>query len=168
MIVFNLHCDHGHRFEGWFGGHEAFELQRNGSLIECPLCGSKQIEKLLSAPRINRGQAENSREVVGERGLPVANAASSPTTSASAPHTDLHAQAFAMQVAWLQMARYVVEHTEDVGRGFAEEARRIHYQEAPERGIRGQASEEEARALADEGIEVLSMPLPAALKGPVQ
>jgi hypothetical protein len=66
------------------------------------------------------------------------------------------------------MARYVVEHTEDVGRSFAEEARRIHYQEAPERSIRGQTSAEEAQALAEEGIEILSMPLPAALKGPVQ
>ncbi len=73
-----------------------------------------------------------------------------------------------MQAMWMQMARQIIENTEDVGASFAEEARKIHYREAEERAIRGTASADETAALADEGIEVFSMPLPPALKGPVQ
>jgi hypothetical protein len=73
-----------------------------------------------------------------------------------------------MQRALLEAMRRVVENTEDVGTGFAEEARRIHYGEVPERGIRGQATPEQAAALREEGIDVMALPLPAALKGPVQ
>ena len=167
MIVFNLRCANDHRFEGWFAGHDAFDKQRDAELIECPMCGSKQIGKLLSAPRINRGamasvaasgiQADDSHQ---EKALM--------QQAGSALNPQVQAQMMALQAAWLQMARYVVENTEDDGRDFAEEARRMHYQEAPERSIRGQASREEAQALAEEGIEVLSLPLPSALKGPVQ
>ena len=167
MIVFNLHCANDHRFEGWFAGHEAFEKQRQTLLIECPICGSKEIEKLLSAPRINRGVAATETGSESRTEQTKASQALTPHTP-KALSPELQAQAIALQAAWLQMVRYVVEHTEDVGRSFAEEARRIHYQEAPERSIRGQTSAEEAQALAEEGIEILSMPLPAALKGPVQ
>ena len=73
-----------------------------------------------------------------------------------------------IQAMWMQMARQIIESTEDVGARFAEEARKIHYREAEERAIRGTASADETAALADEGIEVLALPLPAALKGPVQ
>lgn len=167
MIVFNLHCENDHRFEGWFGGHDAFELQKERSLIECPLCGSKQIEKMLSAPRIHRGLSScpSDADSAASQATKLVAQGQSPGAIATGQH---HAQSVALQLAWLQMARYVVENTEDVGREFAEEARRMHYQETPERGIRGQASEEEAQALAEEGIEILSISLPAALKGPVQ
>jgi hypothetical protein len=74
----------------------------------------------------------------------------------------------ALQIAWLQMVHKVIEGTEDVGERFPEEARRIHYGETDPRGIRGQATPEERAALADEGIEVTALPLPDALKGPVQ
>jgi hypothetical protein len=73
-----------------------------------------------------------------------------------------------IQAMWVQMARRIIETTEDVGPRFAEEARKIHYREAEDRAIRGTASADETAALADEGIEVLALPLPAALKGPVQ
>ena len=66
------------------------------------------------------------------------------------------------------MVRHAIENTDDVGERFAEEARRIHYGEAESRGIRGQATPEERHALLEEGIEVLALPIPAALKGPVQ
>ena len=73
-----------------------------------------------------------------------------------------------LQAAWLQTVRHLMDNTEDVGNHFAEQARRMHYGEEPQRGIRGQASPEERDALRDEGIETLSIPVPAALKGPVQ
>jgi hypothetical protein len=74
----------------------------------------------------------------------------------------------ALQAAWLQMARQIVNQTEDVGSRFAEEARKIHYGESEERGIRGQASREETEALLEEGIAVMPLPLPEGLKGPLQ
>ncbi len=73
-----------------------------------------------------------------------------------------------MQAAWAEVAQKVIANTEDVGSSFAEEARKIHYNEAPERNIRGVASADDAMALREEGIEVHSFPLPAALKGPIQ
>ena len=73
-----------------------------------------------------------------------------------------------MQQHWLRAMRHVLESTEDVGERFPEEARRIHYGEVEQRGIRGRASREDADALRDEGIDVMVLPLPAALKGPVQ
>ena len=74
----------------------------------------------------------------------------------------------ALHAAWTRMARQVLAHTENVGERFAEEVRRMHYGEAEERAIRGQASREEAVALMEEGIEVLPLPLPAALKETLQ
>jgi hypothetical protein len=73
-----------------------------------------------------------------------------------------------MQALWYKMARQVIESTEDVGKGFAEEARKIHYKEAPERAIRGQASAQERAELAEEGIDVYALPLPASVKEPLQ
>src|SRR5690606_33539544 len=73
-----------------------------------------------------------------------------------------------LQATWLQAVRLLMANTDDVGDRFPEQARRIHYGEAPRRGIRGQATPEERLALLDEGIETMSIPLPAALKGPVQ
>jgi hypothetical protein len=73
-----------------------------------------------------------------------------------------------LQAAWLQAVRHLVENTEDVGPRFTEEARRIHYGETAPRGIRGQATPGEREALREEGIEVMSLPLPRALEGPLQ
>lgn len=80
----------------------------------------------------------------------------------------MSAPASALQAEWLKMVRHVMANTEDVGDRFAEEARRIHYGETDERAIRGQASREETEALVEEGIAVLPLPIPKALKGPLQ
>lgn len=146
MKVLNLQCSHQHVFEGWFGSDDEFQGQLAGGLLECPLCGDTGITKLPSAPRLNLG----------------AQPAPAPRQEvASMPEV-------AVQRAWLQMVRHVMAHTEDVGERFAEEARRIHHGEVEERGIRGQASHEETAALLEEGIGVLPLPIPKALKGPVQ
>jgi hypothetical protein len=73
-----------------------------------------------------------------------------------------------LQSQWLRAVRHVMKSTEDVGERFPEEARRIHYGEVEERGIRGRASRKDAEALREEGIEVMPLPIPDALKGPVQ
>ncbi len=99
----------------------------------------------MSAPRLNLSGARESE------------------TTAPAPQPQFDAQA-----QWMKAVRHVLAHTEDVGEKFADEARRIHYGEAAERGIRGQATPDEREALRDEGIEVMPLPMPAALKEPLQ
>ncbi|MFT3720347.1 DUF1178 family protein [Pseudorhodoferax sp.] len=146
MKVLDLQCAHGHGFEGWFGSEDDFQSQLARQLVECPICGDTAVLKKLSAPRLNLGAA-----------VPEA-----------APGREVAAVDAKLQAAWMKMVRHVVENTEDVGGQFAEEARRIHYGEAAERNIRGQASREETEALLEEGIAVLPLPMPKALKGPVQ
>lgn len=148
MKVFNLRCAQEHSFEGWFASGEAFESQLAGGLVECPMCGDKSIQRMPAAPRLN---------------LSSSHAADQQRPAESGPQT-----AEQLQAIWLRMARHIRENTEDVGERFAEEARRIHYREAPGRGIRGVTSAEEAESLADEGIEVFSFPMPGGSKEPLQ
>ena len=147
MKVLNLRCPHDHRFEGWFASDDDFQSQDERGLVECPLCGDKAITRLPSAPRLN---VSNLRQVAVEQ----------PSAQAQ-----IHAQ---MQSHWVRAVRHMMANTEDVGERFPEEARRIHYGEVEERGIRGQASRADADALREEGIEVVAVPVPEALKGPVQ
>lgn len=151
MKVLDLRCAHDHRFEGWFGSEEDFVSQRERGLIECPLCGDRAIERLPSAPRLN---VANLREPAPAA---VAAAGEPPTLGPNE-----------RQALWLQAVRHVLQHTEDVGDRFAQEARRMHAGEIEHRGIRGEATREEAEALRDDGIEIMALPIPAALKGPVQ
>ncbi len=154
MKVLDLLCHLGHAFEGWFASEDDFRSQHARGLVQCPLCGSGEVRKGLSAPRLNlRASADAPREV-----LP----ASSSGDAAAAPSPQ------ALQAAWLQMARRIIAGTEDVGSRFAAEARRMHYGEVEERGIRGQASAQETAELLDEGIAVLPLLLPEAAKEPLQ
>ncbi|HOW48253.1 MAG TPA: DUF1178 family protein [Rubrivivax sp.] len=151
MKVLSLSCANGHGFDGWFASDDEFMAQNGSGLIECPLCADRIVSRLPSAPRLN---------LSGARAPDQAALAAPPAGAADAP-----AQA---QKAWLQAVRHMLANTDDVGERFPEEARRIHYGEIESRSIRGQASAEERRALLDEGIEILSLPLPAALEGPLQ
>lgn len=154
MKVLDLQCDHSHVFEGWFASEDDFLNQQDRGLVECPVCGDAAITKRLSAPRLNlgsvRAEASSTQEVAREV-----------ATIAAAPEQ-------ALQAAWLAVARRIVAQTEDVGNRFAEEARKIHYGETKERGIRGQVSRAETESLIEEGIAVVSLPLPEVLKGPLQ
>lgn len=145
MLVLNLGCALEHRFEGWFGSAEEFESQSARSLVECPFCGSAEVRRLPNATRLN---------VAHPRGDKMA-----------AP-SEAHASAAPNPV--MELLQQVLTRTEDVGERFAEEARRIHYGEAEERGIRGRTSADEARALAEEGIQVLALPIPGMPEGKLQ
>jgi hypothetical protein len=159
MKVFDLACDHDHRFEGWFASAAAFADQQERKLIGCPVCGSHVVKKLLAAPRLNLSnpQPPARREQMAE------GAAATPAGVQRAAMNPAQFQAM-----FMKMTRRIIESTEDVGDRFAEEARRIHYSEVPERAIRGSTSHEEAVALREEGIEVFALPVPLALKGPLQ
>jgi len=146
MKVLNLRCANGHGFEGWFASDDEFMEQNGRGLIECPLCADRIVSRLPSAPRLNlSGQREPE----------------APPPAPPPPPPQLQTQ-------WMQAVRKMLESTDDVGERFPVEARRIHYGEIEARGIRGQATPDERRALIDEGIEIMSLPLPAALKGPLQ
>jgi hypothetical protein len=140
MIVFNLSCDKAHRFEGWFGSADDFASQAEAGSIACPVCGSVDVEKQLSAPHVKTRSA-------GQRG---------------ADETQPVAVANAAQMLRQKFVEHVLSSTEYVGKRFPEEARRIFYKEAPERAIRGTASSKEVIELKEEGIDVLAVPdLPA-------
>lgn len=150
MKVLNLQCRHAHGFEGWFASEDDFQAQLARGLVECPVCGDAEVAKLPSAPRLNLGASE-----------PAAPAAAKQEVMNAAPNAQL-------QAAWMQLVRQVMANTEDVGERFAEEARKIHYGESEDRGIRGQASREETQELLEEGISVLPLPIPKGMKGPLQ
>lgn len=149
MKVLDLHCTHGHTFEGWFASEDDFLDQCRKSMVQCPLCGDASIHKKLSAPRLNL--SNNRQEKPAE------------VEVLSAPSSDASVTAM-----WMELARRIVANTQDVGSSFAEEARKMHYGETQERAIRGKTTPDEARALHEEGIEVLPLLLPQALKEPLQ
>lgn len=165
MKVFNLRCSHDHRFEGWFHSEDDYRHQTEQGLLSCPLCGEVSVERMPSAPRLNVSGAQPPRE---ERSSPPSGQAPASPGNATVARPPGGAVDLTMQTLWMQAVQHVMANTDDVGDQFAEEARRIHYGEAEERPIRGQATRDEAEALRDEGIEVMALPVPPALKGPIQ
>ncbi len=143
MIVYDLHCAEGHRFEGWFGSGKEFASQRKRGLLSCPTCGTGRIERALSASRINVG-------------------APAPAAPARTPEMEGKDPFAIAQMLYSRMLDEVLTRSEDVGKAFPDEARTIHYNEARARPIRGQASDEEHAALVDEGIPVARIPVPPA------
>jgi hypothetical protein len=142
MKIFDLLCAVGHRFEGWFASAEDYSTQRAKGLVSCPACGSQEVDRVPSATRFNVGA--------------VAPAAQAPGAQAPAGHDAL---ALAQKL-YSRMLDELLTKSEDVGTQFPEEARRIHYKEAPARSIRGQASDEEHEAMVEEGIPVARLPIP--------
>jgi hypothetical protein len=134
VIVFELICADRHRFEGWFASAEDFEGQKALGLLSCPVCSDSKIEKLLTA-KIGRPDAETP--------------ASAQPPAAPVKSRNLH-----------EMIDYILLNTENVGKEFPAEARRIHRKEARERSIRGIATGEETRDLLEEGIAVMPLPVP--------
>jgi hypothetical protein len=149
MIVFDLLCSGGHRFEGWFGSAGDFGSQRDRGLLSCPSCGSADVQRIPSAARVNFGAQPPK--------APQPAASAQPAKTPDMEGKDPFAIA---QMLYSRMLDELFTKTEDVGRKFPEEARKIFYQETPARAIRGQATQEEHDALIDEGIPVARLPLP--------
>jgi hypothetical protein len=131
MILFELRCAQDHQFEGWFPNGAAYDAQLASRELSCPLCGDRKIDKAVMAPRIGK-------------------AAGAPT-----PATRMAMNA---KAALLELRKKIETDCDYVGPDFAEEARRIHYGETEERGIYGEASDEQAQGLHDEGIAVAKVP----------
>lgn len=139
MIVYDLKCGEGHRFEGWFASATDFSGQKDGGLLACPACADERIERMPSATRINVGAVEVSP-------LP-------------APAENKDALKIA-QMLYSQMIDELLAKSEDVGKEFPEEARRIFYDESPARAIRGVATQAEHEDMVEEGIPVARLPVP--------
>lgn len=139
MIIFELACMHGHRFEGWFASADDFARQSDAAIIRCPVCDDANVARVPCA-----------RVRVGTDG------ARAETPPVAGPEARAEAVA-GFPAELVARLREIVRNTENVGRRFPEEARKIHYDEVPARPIRGQASREEAEALTEEGIEFASL-----------
>jgi len=145
LKVFDLQCDVGHVFEGWFGSADDYDKQRERGLLVCPVCDSNQISKMLSAPRLNMGRARPEGE--SNDSVPSAPAVSDPSVTLAQ-----------LQAQVLSHIREIVRNADNVGDRFAQEARRMHEGEIDHRPIRGSTTPQEREELAQEGIAVMPIP----------
>ena len=134
MIKFTLSCPDAHAFEAWFSNSDSFETQKTRGDINCPVCGSADVDKSLMAPSVVTARRRESVRVAA------------------------HVAEAEMQEVVRKLRKHLTENAENVGDRFAEEARRIHYDEAEKRGIYGEATSEEVHALVEEGIEFHPLP----------
>jgi hypothetical protein len=142
MIVFDLLCSGGHRFEGWFNSAEDFGAQKKHKILECPTCGTPKVDRVPSAARLNFGAQEK------------------PKTPAKTPEMEGKDPFAIAQILYSKMLDELLTKTEDVGTQFPEKAREIFYEKAPAKPIRGQATEKEHDDLLAEGIPVSRFPIP--------
>lgn len=147
MIVFDLRCPKGHVFEGWFRDGAAYDEQCAAGDLSCPVCGSHKVGKAPMAPRISTGAKGEDGD-----GAPRQTFAAAPAASPQA------ATMAAAMKALRELHKEVEKSCDYVGENFAEEARKIHYGETEKRGIYGEATADEAKALSDEGIDVHALP----------
>ena len=132
MIVFDLKCDKNHKFEAWFASSVAYDKQLKNKLIKCPYCNSTRIEKALMAPNINT------------------------KTTPKINKKNLSQKKLERQVK--KFRKYIEKNTDNVGKNFAEEARKIYYGETKSRPIRGESTEKESQELQEEGIPFSRLP----------
>ena len=165
MIRYSLVCGEGHEFEAWFAGSDAFAAQQKAGHVSCAICGSAKVGKALMAPALASGRREAPEpaalkpEPSGEA-APGSGPAHPGGGETAAMPVAAHSEKREELVGLLRKLRqHVTANADYVGPRFPEEARKIHYGERDKRGIYGEASPDEARALAEEGIEFHPLPL---------
>lgn len=168
MIKYRLRCSKDHEFEAWFSDSGTYDAQAKRGLVTCPACGSKKVSKALMAPSVStskrreraarQGVQQAMRQAAADAAAESAPAASAAAVPASPADEKLAALRQDMLTAMRKVRAHVEANAENVGPRFAEEARRMHNDETETRGIYGEASLEEARELAEEGIDVLPLP----------
>jgi hypothetical protein len=134
MIKFSLHCDQAHDFEGWFRSNEDYETQRKRGFVECPHCGSNKIDKALMAPAVSTSRKQEKMVLA------------------------VGAEQRQMMAEVKALTDKLKEGAENVGNKFAEEARKIHFGETEARGIYGEATPDQAKALAEDGVPFMPLP----------
>lgn len=151
MILYQLCCAQNHTFEAWFRDSSAYDMQAKDGHVECPYCGSTQVSKAPMAPAIGHGRSDRGQ---GDKG----GAEDNETNIHAMSENRAHEVAQQILDAVGRIKNYAEENFEDVGEKFADEARKIHYGEAQERGIYGRATEDEAQDLEQEGVEFVRLP----------
>jgi hypothetical protein len=155
MIKYALVCDQGHAFESWFPNSDAYDTQARRGLVDCPHCGSIRVSKALMAPSVSTSKRRDRNAAAQVEPLP---AAPVPAPEPPQPVALLDERQLAMREMIRELHAKIAETTVDVGAQFAEEARKMHQGDAPERPIRGRASLAEAKELWEEGISVMPIP----------
>lgn len=163
MIRYRLQCNKRHVFEAWFGSSAAYDKQAKRGHVECPECGSTKVEKTLMSPGVATSEKRDYRRERAERAesvgalVPAAAAAvdAVPVSAETAERVELQRRFVEVM---REIRKEVVAKAEYVGPRFADEARKIHHEETEKRGIWGEATLEEARELAEDGIDCLPLP----------
>ena len=165
MIKFALGCENDHEYEGWFSGGEEFDRLAKGGHLDCPVCGSRKISKLLMAPSIKttkgKGSSPNRATYGGQEsapnasgGVPVAAAPDLPIGPSIPPEIREKVVEHLREIR-----KQVMANADNVGEKFTEEARKMHYGETKQRGIYGSATPQDAAELAEEGVEIMPLPV---------
>jgi hypothetical protein len=152
MIHYNLRCAKGHAFESWFQSSSAYEAQEKRGLVSCPVCGSTDVERAIMAPQI---VSKTGRESATSEPAP----APATDVNAPAPTPLLMAQEQELRTKLRELRDHIVKNADNVGERFPNEARKMHYGDIEHRPIYGEASPDEAKALIDEGVEVMPLPV---------
>jgi hypothetical protein len=154
MIHYNLRCAKGHAFESWFQSSSAYEAQEKRELVSCPVCGSTKVERAIMAPRI---VSKKGRDTKPSDQLPVP-ALAADVIPPSSPTPLLMAQEVELRAKLRELRDHIVKNADNVGEKFPNEARKMHYGDIEHRPIYGDASPDEAKALIEEGVEVMPLP----------
>ena len=152
MIHYALVCENGHEFESWFADSAAFDKQVKRKLIACPHCGSAKVDKAIMAPQV---ASAKKRKAPAEAPVPAAAAA----TPEKAPVAMISPQEQEFRTKLKELCEHLTKNADNVGQKFPEEARKMHYGEIEHRSIYGEASPEDAKELAEEGIEFHPLPI---------
>jgi hypothetical protein len=150
MIRYALICEQGHDFESWFQDSAAYEKQAKRGLVTCPRCGSAKVEKAIMAPRISSSK---------KRAAPAKAPAQMETRTPATPVAMISPQEQELRTKLKELREHLTKNADDVGPKFPEEARKMHYGEIEHRSIYGVASSEDAKDLAEEGIEFHPLPI---------
>ncbi len=151
MIKYQLKCKNNHTFEGWFGSSKAYDTQARRKLVTCPVCGVAEVDKAIMAPRIARSRKS------ARPAAPIE--ASSAPDAAAKPQQMVNGEQRKLLTMMRQLRDEMLSKSDYVGPRFAEEARRIHNDEAPVRGIHGEATPEEVAELKEDGVEIYPVPV---------
>jgi len=154
MIKYALVCDKGHAFESWFADSAAYDKQVKRKLVTCPACNSAKVEKAIMAPRL---ATSKQRKGAIEMQVPALEAA--PEAPATAPVAMMSPQEQEFRAKLKELRDHLTKNAENVGTKFPEQARKMHYGEIEHRSIYGEASPEEAKELAEEGVEFHPIPV---------
>ncbi len=152
MIRYQLNCAEGHTFEGWFSSSKGYDAQVRRKQVTCPICGTAEVKKAIMSPRVSRSKGRKAA-------VPVEAPAAPPPAPAREPRHMLNGEQRKLLAQMRELRDEMLSKSDYVGPRFAEEARRIHNEESPARGIHGEATPEEVAELKEEGVEVYPVPV---------